>query len=544
MPGDAEVERWPLLAGDAKSSVPPRTAGLGERPPLCGLVYDAKIPMVKNLVFSKSFRTHHETSRAPSLAGGHSSVAQSAKKAATAAVPTQLQKICIMALWFLLGITNAFPSVATRFFMINDLRADPHLQAILGVVTSFAWNLKMLTAFTSDCVPIMGYRRKPYLYFGLAIYMASYILLGSLTPSLDTTAVCLGFATLGQMTMGVMCDTLIVENVRSESDRNKGQLQTRCWVLLALGGVIGTLMGAVIVENAMSNQRLFVLNAIIKISILPFVLLLSESPVPPGSQLSFGTVVAQRAREMWGALQQDRIWQPTLFIFFFAVIPNAGAVMPVYLVVELGFSETQLSFIMVVAGVSGALGIYIYGRYFRDAHWHYFFAAVIAASSALSLTVLILVFRVNRQWGIPDLAFALGDDAIMDVTNSLLKMPILILIASICPTGVESSVYALVTSIQVAGGTVGGTISATLIEAFGITLTNFRRLWELILLCALLKLVALPLIPMLPVKFDRQRIVNGDANSASKRGAAALLALLGCGIAWSIGQAAYKIHQG
>lgn len=459
--------------------------------------------------------------------------------------PTALQRACILGLWFSLGVTNAFPGVAVRFFMINDLRADPHLQALVGVVTSFAWNFKMMAAFTSDCVPICGYRRRPYLYIGLVLYCASYFALGAFPPGLAVATACLGLASLGQMVMGVMCDTLIVENMRGESDAKKGDLQTYCWVLLALGGVLGTLAGAFVVQvMSVSNRRLFAINAMIKLIIIPFVALLVEPRVRPEDHTDMSRVVKIRAVEMWQAVQQNRIWKPTVFIFIFSVIPNVGSVMPVYFVVELGFSETELSYIMVVGGISGALGIYLYGRFFKNSNWHWFFAVVICASSLLSLTVLVLIFRVNRRWGVPDLAFALGDDAILDVTNSLLSMPILILIASICPPGVESSVYALVTSVQVAGGTVGGTLSATLIEAFGVTLTDFSRLWQLVLLCALLKLLAVPIIPLLPLRFDRNRVEVTDNTSRSRAGAVALLVLLGGGICWALGQAVFKLHQG
>jgi hypothetical protein len=220
------------------------------------------------------------------------------------------QRFCIVALWFVLGVTNSFPLVALRFFQIETLQASPYLQAMVGVVASFMWNLKMVVAFTSDCFPILGYRssddfspfdllrlilptsnlsrlanicsllrRKPYLCCGLALYCSAFLMLGALPPSLSTSTVMLGLSTFGQMTMGVMCDTLIVENMRHETKQSRGSLQTWCWVMLTIGGVLGTLGGGFVVQFGLSAQRLFSINAALKLAIIPFIFLLTETRI-------------------------------------------------------------------------------------------------------------------------------------------------------------------------------------------------------------------------------------------------------------------------
>mmetsp|Transcript_4203 Transcript_4203/g.6687 ORF Transcript_4203/g.6687 Transcript_4203/m.6687 type:complete len:430 (-) Transcript_4203:204-1493(-) len=427
--------------------------------------------------------------------------------------------------------------------MVNDLGASPHLQALIGVLSGFAWNLKMPVAFASDVIPVGGYRRKPYLYFGLAIYMFSFMGLAVFPPGYGTATVFMSLSTLGQMMAGVMCDTLIVENMRHESAATRGKLQTECWILMTLAGIGGTLAGGfVFAAPSMTNSRVFMINALIKLLVVPFAFMLVENPIPPpiaGTPAESAlSTASRRGTEMWEALKQASVWQPTLFIFLFSIFPNPGTAMTNFFIEDLGFGEEELSYIAVVASVSGALGMGIYYRYFKEYNWHWFFATVIILSAGLSLTQLLLVLHVNRRWGVPDLAFALGDDAIVDVTCSLLAMPILILIASICPAGVESSLYAFVTSVQVAGGTVGGTISAGLIEGFGITLHNYDRLWQLVLLCALAKLLVLPFIPMLPTNLN-----NIEVGEKSWKGAALISVLLVGGICWALGQASYKLAR-
>jgi hypothetical protein len=48
------------------------------------------------------------------------------------------------------------------------------------------------------------------------------------------------------------------------------------------------------------------------------------------------------------------------------------------------------------------------------------------------------------------------------------------------PKGTEASVFALVTSLQMVGGTAGGAISAVLTEALGVKLSDYSRLADLV----------------------------------------------------------------
>merc|ERR1712176_1652979 len=98
----------------------------------------------------------------------------------------------------------------------------------------------------------------------------------------------------------------------------------------------------------------------------------------------------------------------------------------------------------------------------------------------------------------PNLLFALGDDVIMATANQLLNLPICILMARLCPEGAEGTVYALATSIQGVGGTVGGIWSKLATEHFGIQNYDWSRLWQLTLLTSLSKMLCLPLLPLVP----------------------------------------------
>ena len=53
----------------------------------------------------------------------------------------------------------------------------------------------------------------------------------------------------------------------------------------------------------------------------------------------------------------------------------------------------------------------------------------ILIADGLSCLSLLLIFRVNKDLGIPDIYFALGDDVVNNVAQQFVGMPMMILMA-------------------------------------------------------------------------------------------------------------------
>lgn len=178
----------------------------------------------------------------------------------------------------------------------------------------------------------------------------------------------------------------------------------------------------------------------------------------------------------------------------------------------LGFNAFSYSMMGILGNIGSVLGNYVFKTCLINSNWHGMFAGVVTIASAVACLQLLLMFRndetgktINEQAGIPDIVFALGDDIVMAISHQLLSMPILILMARLCPPGAEGTVYALVTSIQGVGGTVAGIFSKILTSSFDITNTDFSRLWQLTLTCALLKLTAILFLPLVPRSLDSDK---------------------------------------
>lgn len=110
------------------------------------------------------------------------------------------------------------------FFLNNILKYPPPLQVLYG--------------FLSDCVPINGERRKPYLMLGWFFYLISNLALAAMgEPSIPAVIFFVFLMTSAYMLADVMTDALIVERSRYES--RKGDLQSRGYIIRFFGSTIG-----------------------------------------------------------------------------------------------------------------------------------------------------------------------------------------------------------------------------------------------------------------------------------------------------------------
>ncbi|GJN23040.1 hypothetical protein PR202_gb10656 [Eleusine coracana subsp. coracana] len=111
---------------------------------------------------------------------------------------------------------------------------------------------------------------------------------------------------------------------------------------------------------------------------------------------------------------------------------------------------------------------------------------------------VLLVTGLNRELGISDEWFTLGDSLIITVLGQASFMPVLVLAAKLCPPGVEATLFATLMSISNAGGVAGGLVGAGLTQLLGVTRDDFGNLALLIAVSNLSSLLPLPLLNLLP----------------------------------------------
>jgi len=106
---------------------------------------------------------------------------------------------------------------------------------------------------------------------------------------------------------------------------------------------------------------------------------------------------------------------------------------------------------------------------------------------------------------------------VLTVLGQLAFMPLLVLAASLCPPGVEGTLFALLMSTFNAGGIVGRELGAGLTALLGVSssaaaggATDFSNLFTLVLLCNLASL-----LPLLALGFLDEAPTGGAGGAAA-----------------------------
>ena len=393
-------------------------------------------------------------------------------------IPTNL---AIPVFYCMLGFLMKFPYVALRYYLIHELQAKPSQQAIVyAVVMGMPWNFKMIYGFISDTCPIRGRKRKPYMFGGTILCSASWLLFGLWTkptfqtsPEMGFTCFLLFTAIFGMIFADVMADALVVERMKGEKSHQKGGIQSTCWMLRFIGSFFGFVAGSLLTYDYSPNstagfhpQTIFFLNGLVPlITMLPPLLWLHD-PVVDGYQGKWhrstelgdaiggtmqGKTIQEEAKhklsQVWECVQMNHIWMPMSFIFVFGATPNNSDVFANFLLGPLCFSGKQVGSLAAFGMLASLGGTWIYKKWLRAVPFRRLFCITLVIAASFSATQLILISRLNKALGIPDFLFALGDEVIVDTASFIVQMPTLVMCASLCPKGVESTLYALMTGV-------------------------------------------------------------------------------------------------
>ena len=119
----------------------------------------------------------------------------------------------IMTVYFVQGVLG-LASLARTYFMKDELGLGAaEASALLGI-TAFPWVIKPIYGFLTDGLPIMGYRRKPYLIIAGILGSASWASLATVVETPTQAVVASTVASLGVAVSDVVVDSLVVERAR------------------------------------------------------------------------------------------------------------------------------------------------------------------------------------------------------------------------------------------------------------------------------------------------------------------------------------------
>ncbi|KAF4373458.1 hypothetical protein CsatB_015975 [Cannabis sativa] len=173
-------------------------------------------------------------------------------------------------LWLvcLIYFTQGFRSfvwTAVSYQLKDGLKLTPSVSQFVFSVAFFPWSIKPLYGIISDCIPIKGRKRVPYLIISTVFSLVPWLVLGlneSVRSSSWHLTSLLTVQNFGSAMADVVIDAMIAEAVRFERASFAGDLQSMSWLAMAFGGICGSLSGGYALTN-FKIDTIFLLFAIL-----------------------------------------------------------------------------------------------------------------------------------------------------------------------------------------------------------------------------------------------------------------------------------------
>ncbi|KAL3639951.1 hypothetical protein CASFOL_014919 [Castilleja foliolosa] len=182
-------------------------------------------------------------------------------------------------LWLvcLIYFTQGFRSfvwTAVSYQLKDKLKISPSASQFVTSVAFFPWSIKPLYGIVSDCIPIRGRKRVPYLVIATLLSLFPWLILSIDVYSRSSRLpfmILLTVQNLGSAMADVVIDAMIAEAVRLERldmATFAGDLQSLSWMAMAVGGICGSLIGGYSLTNLKIDKIFLLFSALQAIQLL------------------------------------------------------------------------------------------------------------------------------------------------------------------------------------------------------------------------------------------------------------------------------------
>ncbi|KAI3466234.1 hypothetical protein Pfo_022897 [Paulownia fortunei] len=179
-------------------------------------------------------------------------------------------------LWLvcLIYFTQGFRSfvwTAVSYQLKDKLKLSPSASQFVTSIAFFPWSIKPLYGILSDCIPIRGRKRIPYLVIATLLSLFPWLILSiniSSRSSRVPLMILLTVQNLGSAMADVVIDAMIAEAVRFERASFAGDLQSISWMAMAFGGICGSLLGGFSLSNLQIEKIFLLFSALQSIQLL------------------------------------------------------------------------------------------------------------------------------------------------------------------------------------------------------------------------------------------------------------------------------------
>ncbi|KAF4314688.1 hypothetical protein G195_011221 [Phytophthora kernoviae 00238/432] len=369
------------------------------------------------------------------------------------------------------------------------LNAEGTIVVSATVLVQIPWCYKMFFGILSDCFPIFGYRRRPYM------------------NSAGKYVVPMMLASFGYLICEVAADAMVVEYAQREPIEKRGRVQTAVYAVKTSFTAVGAAVIAFLMNGheyagdfdfSLSFQQLMLLSGIVCAPLAPISwFLLHEDRVT--EKPTFREYISS----FWGMLQRRAIYQIVAYKFFSGVFNSVNIVsssnIKLYWVHATPFNNSVMTivgtiFYAITLALTGKIGL----------NWNWRTIIIVTMCSALSIDAFMTMFTVwdvvRNQW------FWLGVPMIEYLPDGIRFMIATYVVVELAEPGHEGALYGLLTATTNLTTPFGRSLAKIVNGQFHVWLkdiqadtTEVRRdVTITIWICYCMKLLSLAFLPLLP----------------------------------------------
>ncbi|RLN45599.1 hypothetical protein BBJ28_00016382 [Nothophytophthora sp. Chile5] len=423
-------------------------------------------------------------------------------------------------------------------FLQNYLNVQGTQALAARVLVSLPWSFKVFYGIISDCFPVAGYRRRPYMLLGWTICLAVLIVMACTTigepyytdssvrdvkpedytdtqrSSLNLDAplqggkyvVLMMLASVGYLMADVSADALVVETAQREPLAVRGRTQTAAYTVRTVFMVVANMLLAFLFDGkdyggdydfTLSFPQLMLLLACCTAPVLPITWFFIREERCQAPQLRV------YLSDLWGLLQTRAIFQVIAYKFFAGFFENFTFValepMQTYWAQVTPRNE-KLGNVLVLLVM--ALTLVWTGKYGLQWNWR-----VIVVVTTLIVVVLDATCMFLVTWNVVrDQFFWLALPILEQLPQGVGFIVSTYVVVELAEFGHEGALYGLLTTVGNLSSPFAATISKIVDAPFSITneeIQNDSRdvRWDItvtLLIMYGMRLLALAWLPLLP----------------------------------------------
>ncbi|TMW59234.1 hypothetical protein Poli38472_007379 [Pythium oligandrum] len=392
-------------------------------------------------------------------------------------------------------------------FLLNYLNMEGTQIVSANVLLTMPWSFKVVYGILSDCFPIFGYRRRPFMMIGWSVCALVLFVMACMkagTPyyierglieideadwteeqklhGIDPTApdrggkfiILMMLAAVGYVGADVAADGVVVELAQREPEAVRGTTQTTIYMVRTIFVTISNIITGFAFNGedyggdfdfSMTFPQLMLILAIFCLPIIPITWYFIKEEKHPG------VVLKDYMAEFWELLQQRAMYQVIAYKFFSGILENFTAT-PASPMQELWAKATPLNdkIATILANAIFAATLFFTGKYGLHWNWRWMHAITVIIVTFMDIIVVYLttwdIFR--NQW------FWLGTPVVENLPAGVGFIIATYVVVELAGEGNEGAVYGLLTTVSNLSSPFASTITKNVDGEFDVTNADIK----------------------------------------------------------------------